>query len=133
MKGNFPKWIYFLMVIAGAGVIIAGSVLDLTVAAPSIGAGLFAYGVCRLAGEWRTRKNPEYAKQMETANKDERLAFIADKARSLTLVISIIILAILGIIFLSVGLKPYGFECLFIMSGISFLYFIVYQVVSRRY
>lgn len=133
MKGSYPKWVYILMIISGVAVMAAGAAFDLTVAASAIGAGLFAYGANRLVGEWRVKNHPEYARKLEIANQDERLAYIADKSRSLTLIITILVLAVLGVILVSVGQKPYGYGCLYIMCGISVLYFIVYQVLSRKY
>ena len=133
MKGSYPKQVYILITILGFVLLVLNAVLDLTIAASAVGAGLFAYGLNRLVGEWRVKHNPEYAKKLETANKDERLAFIADKARSMTLIIVILALSMLGVILVSINLKPYGFACFYITCGISVLYFIVYQILSRRY
>ena len=133
MKGNFPKPVYILITVLGITLLILYSVLDLPIAACAVGAGLFAYGFNRLVGEWRVKHNPEYAKKIEIANQDERLAFIADKARSMTLIIVIMALSILGVILVSINLKPYGFACFYITCGISVLYFVVYQILSRRY
>ena len=133
MKGTYPRFVYILMTLLGASVLVINAWMDLTVAVCAIGAGLFAYGVNRLIGEWRVKHDPEYARQLEIANQDERLAYIADKSRSMTLIITVISLAVLGIVLQSVGMKSYGFLCLYIMCGISVLYFIIYKVLSRRY
>ena len=133
MKGTYPKQVYILITILGVALLVLNTVLDLTIAATAVGAGLFAYGLNRLVGEWRVKHTPEYAKKLEIANHDERLAFIADKARSMTLIIVILALSILGVILVSINLKPYGFACFYITCGISVLYFIVYQILSRRY
>ncbi len=133
MKGTYPKQVYILITILGIALLTLNSVLELSVAAGAVGAGLFAYGINRLIGEWRVKNNPEYAKQLEISNQDERLAFIADKSRSATLIITIIVLTVLGILLLSIDQKPYGYTCLYIICGISAVYFIVYQVISRRY
>ena len=133
MKGNFPKPVYILITVLGITLLILNSVLNLPIAACAVGAGLFAYGFNRLVGEWRVKHNPDYAKKLEIANQDERLAFIADKARSMTLMIVIMALSILGVILISINLKPYGFACFYITCGISVLYFVVYQILSRRY
>lgn len=133
MKGNFPKYVYVVITLTAIAVLIAGSAFNLPVAVTAIGAGLFAYGVNRLVGEWRVKNNPDYARNIEIATSDERLAYIADKSRSLTLIITIILLTIIGIILLSFGMKPYGYVCLYVNCGISVLYLIVHQVISRRY
>ena len=133
MKGTYPRFVYILMTLLGVFVLVINALMDLTVAVCAIGAGLFAYGVNRLIGEWRITHDPEYARQLEIANQDERLAYIADKSRSLTLIITVISLAVLGIVLQSAGMKSYGNLCLYIMCGISVLYFIIYQVLSRRY
>ena len=133
MKGTYPKAVYILITVLGIILLILNSVLNLPIAACAVGAGLFAYGFNRLVGEWRVKHNPDYAKKLEIANQDERLAFIADKARSMTLMIVIMALSILGVILVSINLKPYGFACFYITCGISILYFVVYQILSRRY
>ena len=133
MKGTYPRFVYILMTLLGVFVLVINAWMDLTVAVCAIGAGLFAYGVNRLIGEWRITHDPEYARQLEIANKDERLAYIADKSRSMTLIITVISLAVLGIVLQSAGMKSYGYFCLYIMCGISVLYFMIYKVLSRRY
>ena len=133
MKGTYPRFVYILMTLLGASVLVINAWMDLTVAVCAIGAGLFAYGVNRLIGEWRVKHDPEYARQLEIANQDERLAYIADKSRSMTLIITVISLAVLGIVLQSIGMKSYGLLCLYIMCGISVLYFIIYKVLSRKY
>ena len=133
MKGTYPTFVYILITLLGVSVLVINAWMDLTVAVCAIGAGLFAYGVNRLIGEWRVTHDPEYARQLEIAHKDERLAYIADKSRSMTLIITVISLAVLGIVLQSAGMKSYGLLCLYIMCGISVLYFIIYQVLSRRY
>ena len=133
MKGTYPRFVYILMTLLGISVLVLNTYMDLTVAVCAIGAGLFAYGVNRLIGEWRVTHDPEYARQLEIANQDERLAYIADKSRSMTLFITVISLAVLGIVLQSIGMKSYGFLCLYIMCGISVLYFIIYKILSRKY
>ena len=133
MKGTYPRFVYILMTLLGVTVLVINAYMDLTVAVCAIGAGLFAYGVNRLIGEWRVTHDPEYARQLEIANQDERLAYIEDKSRSLTLIITVISLAVLGIVLQSAGMKSYGCFCLYIMCGISVLYFIIYKVLSRKY
>ena len=133
MKGTYPTPVYLLIAAIGIATMIAGAALDLPIAANAIGAGLFAMGVTRLIGAWRTEHDPDYAKRIETANQDERLVYIADKARSMTLVILVIVLSVLGVIFLSVGQKPYGYACLTTTCGTTVLYIVVYQILSRTY
>ena len=133
MKGTYPTFVYILITLLGVSVLVINAYMDLTVAVCAIGAGLFAHGVNRLIGEWRVTHDPEYARKLEIAHKDERLAYIADKSRSMTLIITVISLAVLGIVLQSAGMKSYGYFCLYIMCGISVLYFIIYKVLSRKY
>lgn len=133
MKGTYPIPVYLLITLIGIAILIVGAALDLPVAATAIGAGLFAMGVTRLIGEWRTQHDPDYAKRIETANQDERLNYIADKARSMTLIILVIALSVLGVVFLSVGQKPYGYACLYTTCGTTVTYIVVYQILSRTY
>ena len=55
MKGTYPRFVYILMTLLGVSVLVINAYMDLTVAVCAIGAGLFAYGVNRLIGEWRVR------------------------------------------------------------------------------
>ena len=55
MKGTYPRFVYILMTLLGASVLVINAWMDLTVAVCAIGAGLFAYGVNRLIGEWRVK------------------------------------------------------------------------------
>ncbi len=133
MKGSFPKPVYILITILGAAILILNTVTGLPIAASAAGAGLLAYGLNRLIGEWRIANNPEYAKKLDISNKDERLAYIADKARSVTLIVTIFVLALSGVILLSINMEPYGFTCFYIADGIAVLYLVVYQIMKRRY
>jgi uncharacterized membrane protein len=133
MKGTYPIPVYLVITLIGIAILIVGAALDLPVAATAIGAGLFAMGVTRLIGAWRTEHDPDYAKRIETANQDERLNYIADKARSMTLIILVIALSVLGVVFLSVGQKPYGYACLYTTCGTAVTYIVVYQILSRTY
>ncbi len=134
MKEKLPLWVYVLMTAAGLGILIAGGIFEKqSMISSAVGAGLFAYGIARLYREGRIRKDPAYAEKLNTQAKDERLIYIADKARSMTLIISIILLAVLSIVLRAAGREGYGFACLYIMCGITFLYFIVYLIIRRKY
>ncbi len=133
MKGTYPAPVYIVITVLGTALLVLNSAMDLPIAVGAVGAGVFAYGLCRLIGEWRIKNRPEYAKELEISNQDERMAFIADKSRSATLIITVIVLSVLGIILLSIGQKAYGYTCLYATCGISAIYFIVYQIISRRY
>lgn len=56
----------------------------------SFGAGLAVIGILRIVQSTRLLKNTERAADYEAMQKDERTVFIANKARSVTLAISII-------------------------------------------
>ncbi len=133
MKGSLPKTVYVLMTLSGILILVLGSIFDVNVSVTAVGAGLFACGVNRLVGEWRVKKDPDYARKQEIANQDERLVYIADKSRSLTLGIATILLAVVGIILISVGLEAYGNCCVYVVWGICALHLIIYRVVSHRY
>ena len=132
MKGSFPLWVYILFVIAGLAVIAAGS-RDLSVVSVSFGAGLVGYGLSRIVGEVRQRRDPGYAQRLEVRSRDERLAFLGDKARSMTLVITVIGLAVLSIALRAAGKSASADLCLYIMSGVAAVHFIVYRILSARY
>ena len=61
MKGNYPKQVYIIITVLGIGLLVLNTVMDLPIAACAVGAGLFAYGLNRLVGDWRVRHNREKA------------------------------------------------------------------------
>ena len=124
-----PKPFYILIIIIAVVFLILPALGLNPIIFSAAGGGLIAYGLSGL----RVYRDPEYAKQMEISNQDERLHYIADKSRSMTLNIVLCGLGATGIILLALDYKPYGYGCILLMCGIALLYFIIYQVLSRRY
>lgn len=131
MKRNHLKPVYIVLIIILALVImLLPALVGLNpVAAGAAGAGLLTFGVT----QWRVYSDPDYAKSQELLSQDERLAYIADKSRSITLTIMLYGLPLTGLVLLALDLKPYGLGCILITCGILLLYFIIYQIMSRRY
>ncbi len=132
MKGNYPTVVYILIAVLGAAILAVSILFNLNLAVAALGVGILAYGANRLIGDWRVRNNPEYAAKIRTEGRDERLAYIADKSRSITLLLTVVLLAVISIVLLSAGMTAYGNLLLYVMCGITFLYFIVYQIIRSR-
>ena len=98
-----------------------------------MGGGLAAVGAVRLALAARYKKDPDYAKQVDISNHDERNQFVAVKARSWTMYLTIILLAVLSIILRFAGLVPQSQLCLYVMCAMLVIYWVTYMILSKRY
>lgn len=63
-----------------------------------LGGGLIAAGLVRIVRVHRLRRDPERAVDYEASLKDERTAYIANKARSLTFFVCIYVQLVVGLI-----------------------------------
>ncbi len=132
MKGkDFILDILFL--IAGIALIILNcAIYDKTYIA-SIGSGLIGFGLSRLIHRVRYISSSDYAKRADTANNDERIKFISERAKSWTFGITILLLAMAGILLQAANLERPGLLCFYIVCGMCFIYALIYFVLSRKY
>ena len=95
---------------------------------------LFVIGVIRLARVRRWEKDPEKAADYEVALKDERTAYVSNKARSMTFVVSVYVQLAVGLIAI------YVFDQLLLGQVLCFLtcfqcllFTVLYRVYNKRY
>lgn len=134
MKNNTHMIFHIGLLAAGLIIgVVNIAVLDGNVAVVSISAGLIAYGIASLIRDIRYCADPQQAKRTDIRNRDERNIFIAEKARSMSFVITILGLCLSGIILQLLGREAYGQLCLFIVCGACILYFVIYLLLRRKY
>lgn len=99
-----------------------------------MGSSLTVIGIVRLVRLFRLEKDPEKAADYEAAGKDERVIYIANKARAMTFAISIYVQLAVGLIaqfafgeklLCSVMCYTVCFQCL--------LFVILYRIYQRKY
>ena len=84
---------YIALLIIGAALYAAGCLEYIDSFWSGMGGALIGVSAVRLMLLVRYKKDPEYAKHVDISNEDERLRFIADKARSRAFFFSILLLA----------------------------------------
>ena len=98
-----------------------------------MGGALIGVSVVRLMLLVRYKKDPEYAKHVDISNEDERLRFIADKARSRAFFFSILLLCALGIILRPLGCVGESQMFFYPVCGMEVIYLSCRAVVNRKY
>ena len=131
-NGKRIVW-YTILVIAGAALFLAGCFEVLDSFWSGMGGGLAAVGAVRLALAARYKKEPDYARQIDISNNDERNRFISGKAKSWTMYLTVIILAVLSIILRAAGSVSQSQICLYVMCGMLVIYWVAYMILSRKY
>ena len=133
MKGIKLTVLSLTVFIFGVALLIINSIYTDESWIAAIGAGCIGFGLSRIIRLIRNKLIPGYAKKAEIADKDERIIYISEKAKSLSFSISIVILAITGIILKAVHLTPYSYICFYFVCGICLIYAVAYFILSRKY
>lgn len=89
MKLKEQKKFGILWLSIGAALFLAGLLLGETEYGSYIGGGLTAVGLVRLLRVRRLSRDPEKAADYDASLKDERTAYVANKARSMTFFICV--------------------------------------------
>ena len=97
------------------------------------GAGMAAVSILKLVQYWRIRSDPEKIRQLEITQSEERLVFIAEKARSYTFFGIMVAEYIAMIVFMLLGRDSLAATIAYIVCGELLLYLIIYKVLSKKY
>ncbi len=101
--------------------------------ARSMGVGFIVAGAIRTIQYYRLLKNPQKLTQYEIANSEERVVFIANKARSMVFVISIYVEIVVMILLIWMGYANEG-GLVAVFAGLQTLgYVVAYRVYNNRY
>ncbi|MDO4187370.1 MAG: hypothetical protein Q4D29_00130 [Lachnospiraceae bacterium] len=125
--------IYVVILIIGVGLVAAGTLGYLNSYVSGFGGGLAGVAVVRLVLGMKYRSNEEYAKQVDIVNNDERVIFIAGKAKSWAYYITVLTGALAGSILHAMGHHDYGMICFLFVCVLTVTYWIVYMICDKKY
>ena len=100
--------------------------------ASSFGFAIAVIGVARLRNHFIITKNDESIKKREIAEKDERMVFIADKAKSVTFLIYLVVSCLAVIV---VNLLELTLISRILSASVCFLlvvYWISYLIIAKK-
>ena len=98
-----------------------------------MGGGLIGVGVVQLARMIRYQKNPEYKEAVDTAAKDERNRFIANKAWAWAGYLYVLAAAAGAVAFKILGRDELSIFCGFSVAVLALLYWISYCWLRKKY
>ena len=98
-----------------------------------MGGALMGVGLVRLIGMIRYQKNPEYKEAVDTAMKDERNRFIANKAWAWAGYLYVLIAAVGTIAFKLAGREELSVFCGFSVAVLILLYYISHLWLRKKY
>lgn len=125
--------LYGIYLLAGLGIVVASIWLDDHSFWGGIGGGLMGVGGVRLFQGLRYRKEPEFAKKSDYAFQDERMQYLAQRARSATFLITVFALALVSIILRFCQLEVYANVCAWVMMAMLAIYFVTYWLLGKKY
>lgn len=96
-----------------------------------MGGGLAAVGILKILRSTAARKNPEYAQRFDTNSTDERNIYLSNKAKSWAFYLTILGLAIAGIVFKIAGLEAVAMTCFIVMCVMTCIYWIAYLILNK--
>lgn len=131
---NKTKMITYSLIFAlGLGIVIASVWLDDHSFWGGVGGGLAGVGGMRLYLGWRYRRNPEFAKKTDNTFKDERMLYLAERARAATWSVTVFVLAVLSIVLRFCHLETYANACAWIMMAMVAVYWLAYWLLGKKY
>lgn len=95
---------------------------------------LTVLGIVRLVRLGRIEKDPDRAADYEAANKDERVIYIANKARAMTFAVSVYVQLAVGLIAqFCFGQRLLCMVLSYLVCFQCFLFVILYRVYAKKY
>lgn len=98
-----------------------------------MGGALIGVGIVRMISMIRYQKNPEYKEAVDTAMRDERNRFIANKAWAWAGYLYVMAAAIGAIVFQILGREELSVFCGFSVAILVLLYWISYSWLRKKY
>ncbi len=124
---------YVIEFCVGAALFLTGWLAELDSYWCGLGAALAVMAVIRLAMLLFYRKNETYAQKVDVRYGDERNRFLAEKARSWTMYISILAAACGTIVFRALGQETYSTACGLFVAAMVVIYWVSYLILRRKY
>lgn len=98
-----------------------------------MGGALIGVGIVRMISMIRYQKNPEYKEAVDTAMRDERNRFIANKAWAWAGYLYVLAAGVGTIVFKLVGREDLSIFCGFSVSVLILLYYISHLWLRKKY
>ncbi|MDO5401064.1 MAG: hypothetical protein Q4F17_08805 [Eubacteriales bacterium] len=125
--------LYALYLVLGVGIVIASIWLDDHSFWGGFGGAIAGVGGMRLYLGLRYRKDAEFAKKTDYTYQDERMLYLADKARSVTFILSVLALALASIVLRFCQMEPQANLCAWILMGMVAVYWLAYWLLGKKY
>ena len=133
MSNQKRNILYIVLLMIGVVLYVAGSLEYIDSFWSGMGGALIGVSAVRLVLFVKYKNDPKYAKYVDISNEDERTQFVADKARSWALRMSILLLCALGIILRPMGHVAESQTCFYVVCGMEVIYLSCRMVVNRKY
>lgn len=124
---------YGFLVVAGISILVMSCFGLLDAFWSGFGGGIAAVGIIRLIYGVKYRKNEAYAKAVDVSQNDERNIYIVRKAAAAAFYITIIALAIIGLVLRIIGFDVYSQAACFAICGMLVIYWVSYLIINKIY
>lgn len=125
-------WYTFILA-AGIVLIVLSCIGTLDSFWSGFGGGIAAVGLVRLINGVKYRRDPGLAKQMDVSQKDERVSFIAIRARAWAFHISALGSAAAVLVLKLMGSEELAMCVSLVLCGMLVVYSAVFAALQRRY
>lgn len=125
-------WYTFILA-AGIVLIVLSCIGTLDSFWSGFGGGIAAVGLVRLINGVKYRRDPGLAKQMDVSQKDERVSFIATRARAWAFHISALGSAAAVLVLKFMGREELAMCVSLVLCGMLVVYSAVFAVLQRKY
>ena len=125
-------WYTFILA-AGIVLIVLSCIGTLDSFWSGFGGGIAAVGLVRLINGVKYRRDPGLAKQMDVSQKDERVSFIATRARAWAFHISAVGSAAAVLVLKFMGREELAMCVSLVLCGMLVVYSAVFAVLQRKY
>lgn len=125
-------WYTFILA-AGIVLIVLSCIGTLDSFWSGFGGGIAAVGLVRLINGVKYRRDPSLAKKMDVSQKDERVSFIATRARAWAFHISALGSAAAVLVLKFMGREELAMCVSLVLCGMLVVYSAVFAVLQRKY
>ncbi len=122
-----------IWVIIGATLFVLGIMEIIDEFWSGFGGGLIAVGILQIIRHIKYRTNYEYKEKVDTEVNDERNKFLSNKAWAWTGYIFVLCAAVGSVVFRVVGKYELSQLCAMAICLMTFIYFVTYIILKRKY
>lgn len=135
MKNSKSRTLWYVMLLIVGGVLFLSSEIleEIDSFWGGLGIALSILAILRLLQLTRIKTSEEYAKKWVISNKDERNIYISNEARAKTFLYTVIIEAILIIIFTALNMTDYIRVLSCVLVGQIVIYWLLFLILRKKY